>query len=198
MRRAPFVVVEGLDGVGKSTVASELARRLGADLMASPPDRVAEARRILESVYDGDALARMLWYASTNAAVSTDVGEALRVGRAVVLARYFLSTLVYAGVRGATCGLEELGRHLVIPDVTVYLHARHEVRAGRMGGRGGNGDEDARSLAPDWERALDAGYRSCASHPLAGRFLPLDVSDIGSDEATDRIMLALEAVRAGR
>lgn len=191
MRRATFVVVEGLDGVGKSTIATELARRLGAVLMATPPPMVAEPRRLLELAYDEYPLARMLWYASTGAAVSQDVARLVATGQPVVLARYFLSTLVYAAVRGATCTLEEVGRHLLAPDMTVYLYARPEVRAARMGRRGENSAEDARTLEPAWDRALDAGYRAFASHPAAGRFLPVDVSEIDPGAATEYILSAL-------
>jgi thymidylate kinase len=108
-----------------------------------------------------------------------------------VLARYFLSTLVYGEVRGATLALDEVSRSLLVPDLTVYLHARPEVRARRMGGRGNNTAEDAHSLTPEWERALDAGYRRRAQHHVTGKFLPVDVSDITPSMAVAEIASAL-------
>ncbi len=195
MGRPVFVVVEGLDGVGKSTTATKLAQRLGAELMSTPPPSVAPARPHLEEVYDAYPNARMLWYASTGAAVSQDVERLISAGSPVVLARYFLSTLVYAEIRGATLSLDEVSRQLLAPDLTVYLHAPLEIRATRMGGRGDNSAEDARTLDPKWERALDAGYRARAGHRLAGRFLPVDVSEITPDVAVDQILDALEVHR---
>ncbi len=66
----------------------------------------------------------MLWYASTVVRASDRIRGLRRAGRAVVVDRYFLSTLVYAGkLRGASLGLAEVERTLVIPHLTVYLHA---------------------------------------------------------------------------
>lgn len=187
--RGVFIVIEGLDGVGKSTVAAMLAARLDAKLVSTPPPSVAEARRLLEPVYESYPLARMLWYASTGAAVSEDVERLVRAGTSVVLARYFLSTLVYARVRGAKVDLAELSDHMLTPDLTVYLFARQAVRAERMRRRKDNSAEDARSIEPDWARKLDAGYRDLASHKLAGRFVALDVSEATPDDVVDRIIL---------
>lgn len=172
-REPAFIVLEGLDGVGKSTAARRVADLLGAEFLATPGADLEPVRRLLEPTFEGHPDARMLWYASTVTLASDRIRALRRAGRAAVVDRYFLSTLVYADLRGAGLGLAEVERTLVIPHLTVYLYAPNAVREVRMRGRHGNTHEDRRTLDPAVDARLDAGFRRLGGRAIAGTFHPL-------------------------
>ncbi len=172
-REPAFIVLEGLDGVGKSTAARRVADLLGAEFLATPGADLEPVRRLLEPTFEGHPDARMLWYASTVMLASDRIRALRRAGRAAVVDRYFLSTLVYAELRGAGLGLAEVERFLVVPHLTVYLHAPSAVREARMRGRHANTDEDLRTLDPAVDARLDDGFRRLGARAIGGAFHPL-------------------------
>lgn len=180
--QAPFVVFEGLDAVGKSTTASLFAEAIGAELLATPDDELAAARRELEPWFEEHPNARMLWYAATVVRVSDRVAACLREGRPAVVDRYFLSTLAYAELRGATLRLDEVERALVAPDFTVFLHAPVAIRAARMNGRHLQSKEDVRTLDPANDARLERAYRRHAERRVAGNVIDVDTSERSPSE----------------
>jgi dTMP kinase len=198
-RRGTFVVVEGLDGVGKSTVAARLAERLGADLLTTPPARLAAVRPAILAALADSPGATTLFYAAGTLAVSREVERALSRGRAVVVDRYFLSTCAYGRViRGGelpAAALDAIARELVAPDVTVYLHAGARQRLARLKHRARItriGHEDRRTLDPAVAARLDAAYRDSRDDRLAGRFLPVDTSDVDVEGVVERVLALLD------
>ncbi len=190
-----FVVVEGLDGVGKTTIVQKLERRLSAVAMRTPARELHGVRETILRAYASSPLATTLFYASTLAAASREIAQWQAAGRAVVLDRYFLSTCVYGEVVRAMDHpgdlLEVLASRLVPADVTVYLFADRKRRRERMRARGHMGFEDQLTFDPDVSERLDAGFRARAGHRVVGHFLPIDTFDINPDEAAEEIYQAL-------
>lgn len=168
-----FIAVEGLDGVGKSTIVRLVAELTCAEALATPGADLEPVRRSLEPTFDAHPDARMLWYASTVMLASDRIRALRRAGRAVVVDRYFLSTLVYAELRGASLRLAEVERCLVTPHLTVYLHAPRAAREARMRTRSTNTVEDHRTLEPALDARLDDAFRRLGDRPIAGAFHPL-------------------------
>ena len=201
-RRLPlFVVVEGLDGVGKSTVVDLLAQRLAAVPLRTPPRELAEARVSILRCYERAPLATTLFYASTLAAVSRDIAQLQAAGRAVVLDRYYLSTCVYGEVvrpmEHPADLLEQLSARLIPADVTVYLHAERDCRRRRMQERSHIGHEDGLTFDPGISDKLDAGFRACAGHRVAGRFLPVETTRMDAVHVVDHICRTLAVPAPG-
>ena len=92
-----FIVLEGLDGVGKSTTAEALAAALGAALLCTPPPELAPFRPYI----DARPALRPGYYATGNVLAAAAAAEALRAGRHVVLDRFHASTIAYALARGS-------------------------------------------------------------------------------------------------
>jgi len=80
-----LIVVEGLDGSGKPTLARGLADALGAVRMTTPSDALRSLRRDILDGLRHDSLAIELFYAATVQAASAEIGEHLSARRSVVV-----------------------------------------------------------------------------------------------------------------
>lgn len=151
MTRGALVVLEGAEGVGKSTQARMLADALRSAGVACTSVREPGGTALGESVrsllLDGahapDAAAEALLFLASRAQVISEViRPALERGDVVVVDRFFLSTYAY---QIAGRGLDETGVRAanrlaigdIVPDVTLVL-ALPDARDGmvRVAGRG--------------------------------------------------------------
>jgi len=164
-----LITIEGLDGAGKTTLASGLVaalRERGIDAHAlREPGGVALAERVRAVVKDPElrvgARAEALLYAAARAQL---VEEALRplldVGAWVVLDRFLDSSLAYQGAgRGlgidAVRAINLFGTGGLQPDRTLLLRIDPVQGRARQAGRG---------EAPDrLEREADAFFRTIAT-----------------------------------
>lgn len=145
--RAPFIVLEGVDGSGKSTQARALADRLQAHgiptLLTREPGGTALAERLRAIILDPavacTSRAELLMILAARAQhVDERIAPALAAGTVVISDRFSLSSLVYQGIaRGlpldevraadavATGGLR--------PDLTLVLDVPLEIALQRLG-----------------------------------------------------------------
>lgn len=194
-----MVVVEGLDGVGKSTLVVALASRLGVEPIATPGEAFRPVRAAAEAAFQDSPLARQLFYATTVLAASERAARVLAAGGDVVVDRYLLSTLVYAGARGPTLDLEPVLGALTVPDLTVYLRVDEAERRRRLDGRATSTEEDRWTLDARRRAALDAAFRALVlGHPVAGRGVVVDGTGRTAEELVDEVVRELEAVGRGR
>lgn len=126
-----FIVLEGIDGSGKSTQVELLARRLrrrGLEVVTlrEPTNgkwgqKIRELSRTSDSVTPEEELELFIRDRKEN--VARNIKPALKAGKTVILDRYYYSTLAYQGARGLP--LEEiLRRHrrfAVVPDLVFIL-----------------------------------------------------------------------------
>ncbi|RYZ38414.1 MAG: dTMP kinase [Myxococcaceae bacterium] len=139
-RPGAFVVVEGGDGAGKTTVAGALATELAARglrvcLTEEPsPGPVGVFLRSLLATGPLSAEAMALLFAADRAHHVEDVIlPALRRAEVVVCSRYLLSSLAY---QGPEVGLERvayLNAGALQPDLLLFLECASEVALGRAG-----------------------------------------------------------------
>src|SRR4051794_37387372 len=140
----PLVTIEGLDGAGKTTLASALAERTGATLLREPGG-VEASERIRALVKDPELTigprAEALLYAAARAQlVEERLRPALEAGELVLLDRFVDSSLAYQGA-GRALGIDavhainDFGTGGLTPDLTLLLRidpaagrARQEVR----------------------------------------------------------------------
>ena len=107
-----LITVEGLDGAGKTTLISGLARSLGA-IVLREPGGVELSERIRELVADPglevDPRAEALLYAAARAQlVASKLRPLLDGGATVLLDRFVDSSLAYQG-GGRSLGVAEIG-----------------------------------------------------------------------------------------
>lgn len=112
-----FIVLEGLDGSGKSTQAARLGARLTEQgfphLLVSDPGHTPLGELVKQMVNDPAVpMSReaelMLFYAARAQVVATQIRPALQRGLAVISDRFTASTMAYQGAgRGMDHGLLE-------------------------------------------------------------------------------------------
>lgn len=99
----PFIVVEGLDGTGKSTMVRNLTNYLNAITMVTPPPIIAHYRKLFNVLPE---LCRRSYYAYGNYAAVGDVIKYTNESP-VVMDRYWHSTTAYAIAKESYYGTEE-------------------------------------------------------------------------------------------
>lgn len=173
-----FIVIEGLDGTGKSTTCMALAERLGGSALNTPLDKFKDVRAKLEDIYAEESYGRQLFYASTAICSSLKVEKELKRMPVVVLDRYWLSTQVYHSWRteGAHFNLYEVESMLLKPDLTVYLELSLDNRIKRLYGRGDNTEEDRQTTDLAANQKLNDLYLSYSDSPCVGNWLKVDAS----------------------
>jgi dTMP kinase len=175
--RPRFVVIEGVDGVGKSTQITLLSSWLDAlgvpHLTTREPGGTPVGEAIREVVLDRDDLdvcpesELFLILAARAAFVREVVRPNLDEGRSVVADRFSLSTLAYQGY-GRGLDLErvrdaiELSTGGLIPDLYLVLDLPlEESRDRQRKASGGDGDRIERS-GEDFRKAVREGYLELA------------------------------------
>jgi dTMP kinase len=173
-RRGLFVVVEGPDGAGKTTLVKDLARRLrrrGLEVLeVREPGGTALAERARRAVLDrrleASPLAELfLMLAARADLVAKVIRPALAAGRVVLSDRFELSTAAYqvAGrglPRRAVWAANRLATGGLKPDLTLVLDVPAEVGLGRLAGRRRNRDRIEGSDAALHRRVAQAFARA--------------------------------------
>ena len=177
-----YIAIEGVDGAGKSTVASAVTARLrslgrAAELVREPGG-TSLGEDIRHVLLHGDAMtpwAEALLFAAQRAQLAaTVIAPALAEGTMVVTDRSYYSSLAYQG-GGRGLGVEkvravnEAGLAGVVPDVVVVLWLDPDTALARQAAVdriGGEGREFQRTVAetyrllaaedPDRVHLLDA------------------------------------------
>lgn len=170
-----LIVVEGLDGSGKTSASVALARALGARWATTPCAVLRTVRQHFDAAFDHSPVARCLAYAASVVAVGEQAAAWRGQGHDVVIDRYWLSTLAYAP-REAAAALRGLQPLVQPADLTLYLSAGLHLRRQRLGGRGGLSAADRATLDPAEDRRLDERFRALAAHPVAGAMVVVDAS----------------------
>ncbi|MBO4569175.1 MAG: dTMP kinase [Candidatus Methanomethylophilaceae archaeon] len=142
-----IIVVEGIDGTGKSTLCARLARELESEgfevYPTAEPTRGKVGRLIRSGAFEGvsQSTEALLFMADRNDHTEEMLWSASE-GKVVLCDRYFASTLAYqsSGLDGSSVDpgvlmplCEAFAR---VPDLTILLDADPETTMGRVRSRG--------------------------------------------------------------
>ncbi len=125
-----LVVIEGIDGAGKSTVIRRLSEHCAARglacIVSAEPTRGPWGMKLRQSMAEGrlsleEELALFLKDRAEH--VEAVIRPALALGKVVILDRYYLSTAAYQGARGADPEwiLAENEKFAPAPDIVLLL-----------------------------------------------------------------------------
>lgn len=183
-----FIVIEGLDAVGKSTLACKLAIRLDAKLIKCPPQmKIREfSEPDLRIHFDKrPAAQRRAYYRAANF-IASEIAEIGLQKKYVVMDRYWPSTVAFATLDADSNGYRKWqGRYppeLREPDAVVLLTVDEENRSKRMHERGESVTTEEEKLdAVDARSKVICAYR---------KFNPIeiDTSNRGPDDVLEIVL----------
>lgn len=148
--RGLFIVIEGIDGTGKSTQARRLADWLvsqGREVVLSrEPTDGPWGRKLRESAASGRlSPAEELQYflSDRRQHVEETIAPALAAGKVVILDRYYFSTMAYQGARGFDpAEIRRMNEEFApVPDVLLILDLDVDNAHQRIGSRGDSANE---------------------------------------------------------
>lgn len=162
--RGRFIVLEGLDGVGKTTLAHAIAESIGAVYMREPGGSAVseQIRNVLKSkeagVEDNPAAELMLAWAARLYNVPRII-EMLDDGVDVVCDRWVISTVLYQGQSEVLIDdileLHERLKEDIFPDYAIILETKNKASVDQMVARGAYDHLDERgarlSETVDWK-----------------------------------------------
>lgn len=128
-----FIVMEGGDGTGKSTLTTRLASQFEGDAYATPPQKYRKYRdEVDRSATPKD---HYNFYRESVLEASDEIGFLVRQGRNVICDRYWISTVTYHEVMGLRIDQDDF-RKIIKPDLTVLLVTMPGEQIRRMVARG--------------------------------------------------------------
>jgi dTMP kinase len=182
--RGRLITVEGIDGVGKTTLVEGLAAALEPIAVLREPGGVELSERIRALVKDPslavDPRAEALLYAAARAQLVAEALEPrLARGESVLLDRFVDSSLAYQGA-GRGLGVEEVralnafGTGGLRPDRTLLLRLDPAAALARVGDRGDGADRLEREAAGFFATVAAAYDALAAAEPQ--RFTVIDAA----------------------
>jgi dTMP kinase len=189
MRLYPFIVLEGLDGTGKTTTSNAVvdslrSRGLPALMLHTPAEPYSLVSR--EVIENCSVLARFYFFLSAVINASDQV-RILRNSAVVVCDRYIYSTLAYHRAFGVAMDVDYDQLDLVMPDLTILLDiSDEEERRSRITARGNNTTADL--LARDDSELIGKLQQEYARFPAMTR---IEASAERDEIATNIVQMIL-------
>lgn len=135
-----FIVFEGLNGAGKSSLAKDLAKALRAKYITSPHKNIANLREIMD---DASLSAHYFYYMLGNIMISDELIKN-NSKEIVICDRYVDSTIARHKVLGLEISTADISQlDLKKPDIKFFIHCNEVVRRERIEKRGKKNKWDA-------------------------------------------------------
>lgn len=187
-RPGRFVVLEGLTGVGKSTVAPLLAAALGADLVETQVPELTQARHYVDTHRSVNA--RLHFWLMANYVIADVVQRRLSAGHDVVIESYFYRTHATHAAMGARLLPAVDWDAALIPDHAIELTLHEPVRQRRLAERspGGSGQY--------WAELAESGVAELRKVYDTFNLTRLDTTDLSPTQVVDRVQRLITTPRA--
>ncbi len=139
-KKGIFIVIEGLDGSGKTTQALILAKRLSETYqihLTAEPSKGKIGAFIREGcLYEDTRLpieAEALLFAADRIEHQTELNPALKEGRLVICDRYVYSSLAYQGSAGLSLDwIKAINARALQPDLCIFIDVPPELVLERL------------------------------------------------------------------
>ena len=199
MQRGLFIVIDGIDGTGKSTHARRLGEWFESQgrvvVLSREPTAGPWGKKLRESAATGrlspeDELEYFL--NDRRQHVTEIIAPALAAGKVVILDRYYFSTMAYQGARGFDPA--EIRRRneefAPVPDLLLILDLEVDQALQRIGARGDSANEFEQRDSLQRCREIFLALKD----ELFARVID---SNGTTDEVAARIQQAVEEAKAG-
>ena len=183
------IAIEGMDGVGKTTIGKMIAKKYNFDFISKPIKNVLGLEEgnvfnnICSNIYDLDnEILRACFFGLGNIYVSSNTNEN------IVIDRHLVSNYFWNGTEKSNCVFNMIINCIGIPDLTILLYASPETRMKRIAKRNLN-DRDLFDL----EKRVD-GYDKMISflHDFNIPYLFINTENKNIDEIVDEISIEIE------
>lgn len=176
MQKGSFIVFEGPDGSGKTTVCDIVCQKLkdkGFDIVHTrEPGGIDIAEQIRAVILDPKNTAMdsrteaLLYAASRRQHLVEKVIPAINDGKIVICERFVYSSLAYQGkARGigyeGVKAINDFAIEGCKPDITIYLDVDEKTGQSRINGRGNKDRLDAESI--NFHHLVNEGYKEIIS-----------------------------------
>jgi len=181
VKEARYIAIEGPIGVGKTSLATLLGRRLGARLVLERP----EENPFLDDFYKDPkryAFKTQLFFTLSRYMQQQDLGQQDLFHDLMIADYLFAKDKIFAYL---TLDDKELALYeklvdliepeIEVPDLIIYLQATTEVLIDRIRGRGRTSE---RRLSEDYLRSLNEAYNYYFFHYDASPLLVVNTSEI--------------------
>ncbi len=152
MRKGILIVIEGLDGAGKTTIAKwlvDLFNNAGYNALYTYEPTDSLFVKALKSYNDfrSAELDALVYAADRLVHLRSKVLPALEEGTIVVMDRYYFSSVAYQGAQGAPIEwVFELNKYARKPDLAIYIDVKPEVGLMRLS------KKESLSRFPEYEK----------------------------------------------
>ncbi|ODN00730.1 UMP-CMP kinase 2, mitochondrial [Orchesella cincta] len=163
--KMPVIVIEGLDGSGKTRVSTALVNNLRLEVHHTPPQRI----KFLKSYFDEqEEPIRRAYYSLGNYLAATDITTS-QFRNGIVIDRFWPSTAAYAISHDVTLkkgsvdpSIYNWPSDLLCPDLVLFLIVTEEVRRYRHAYRNTTNTPEEQLLAnnKEFRENLILSYRS--------------------------------------
>lgn len=189
MKTASFIVFEGLDGTGKSTLAQKLAIALAFPYLKTPSGTFHIAR----SHFDTESISseeRVAFYLGDCHKLSMQIS--LGQIPALVLDRYFYSTLAYHKEQAPALVpiLLPMVSQLIKPDLVILLHADFVTSLRRIKARSNGASYEDKFLKEEYFQRIYENYKAFIDVPI------MEIDSSGSVEETLACILAIPQLKS--
>jgi dTMP kinase len=129
-----IIVLEGLEGVGKTTLSQATCPLLQAKYVKTPPPELNPVRSFIAGL--GSTEASFYFYLAGLFSIQEDIRQYKKADQHIILDRYIHSTIAYHSSGTDFVPPQFDGRNLVMPDVVIHITCSERVRTARVLARG--------------------------------------------------------------
>lgn len=191
MNKHNFIVIEGVDGSGKTSVGERLAKKIDGAYFATPPEGYEDIRDYINEAASPEA--RFLYYLSSVIDVSDKIKKS-KENKTSVCVRYVWSTLVYHAVLEETDLIEvkqmvkPFESYIVRPTKNVLLTVSKEEQIRRLNYRNGGNHTVSDKLSIEDEsfrRSIEEAYTKLTEEES---WIKIDTTNKSIDQVVDEII----------
>lgn len=196
-RKGRLIVIEGLDGTGKTTATIDLARRINGIALNSPISEIhREARARIDALALANPLEHFRFYNSANIDDSAQVlSPVMDRGDIVVLDRYELTTLVGHAAFGIDLDGEidaiQDPEKIISADITIFLRLETKERIRRIMRRGQNQANSQFDIDFEYQKRMESMYDQLIQRGL----IEVDINGLDVSGVTEKLVETLVAKR---
>lgn len=203
--KGKLIVIEGLEGAGKSTVINKLKKRYGDKILFTrEPGGTEFGEELREQLLNKelDPITKLFLFEAARREHFVNVlFPALEEGKLVIMDRFTDSTIAYQGflenigmnyiqncntLATAYTNLQLLNVHHVAPDLTIFLDVEFKTAQKRIRKRENNNMLDRLSME-EWDKVKNGYHFAFEQRDRTGKVVKIDTTELKEGEVITKV-----------